>query len=687
MFTNMHFNSYILQVASNGPCSSCNMRGHVSFHVFVALSAISHKIDLENMSLLLIPFDLSLAVDAYRISLESNLIIELPGDWAPLVNLVELRLGHNKIENLPAGLSVLSTLLGLHVQNNRLTNIHVALVNLNRLRRLEAHGNPIEAIDVTFGHFWGQLEISIDSETLLYPPAEQLIKTGGSRGDILEVLDAWRRSRVTKALSLTHRSIREFPLISAWTTSDYLLLTSIDFSHNFIEVVPSWLGCMSELKILKLAGNPIHRISRNLAHALPGLVQFDVDWVNVEHSPGLPWIENGWIAIKKWWLFLQESSSRLQLESLDLENSDLHEVGLVCGSKLQSLHVKSCRMSAISSYWSLLTNLSTVDIENNPLITVESDPFQNMHLLGSCSICKCSVSKIKEDFFLSKWYLTSLNLSCNSLSMLPSSIGLATALTSINLDKNQLVSLPETWTSLRSLVICTIRKNYISSDLEALLKCQSNLRSLDLSYNRLQLFPCNPQNHTNLECLNVSHNMIVSTKHSNFSLLMKLKQFKVNDNSLHQPILELPAILENAKDLRCIDFSGNPMTFLPETCKKNAANMLILLRTLLSIVRTREVSADQDWDSVTLSFLLTRSDACILRATLQNVGLVQHPKELMLHDIVELDLSRNRIETISKELSQLTTLKSLNLSHNAIAVCKHDDVSLSLPYNLLQKMY
>jgi len=355
--------------------------------------------------------------------------------------------------------------------------------------------------------------------------------------------------------------------------------------------------------------------------------------------------------------------------------------------RLQSLHIESCHMSAISSHWSLLMNLSTADMETIALMSVQSEPFQNMHLLSSCTICKCCVSTIQDNFFLSKWYLTSLNLSCNALSTLPNSIGLATALTSINLDKNQLVSLPETWTSLRSLVLCTMKKNCISSDLEALLMYQSNLQSLNLSYNHLQHFPCDPQHHTNLECLDVSHNKIVSTRHSNFSHWKKLKKLKVNDNLLDQPMLELPIILEVAKDLRCIDFSGNPMTFLPENCKKNAANMLVLLETLLLVVRTREITAVHGWDSDTLSFLLSRSDACILRATLQNVGLIQHPQELMLHDIVVLDLSSNCIETISKQLSHLTALKSLNLSKNVISVCKEADVSLHLPYIQFHNVY
>jgi hypothetical protein len=119
---------------------------------------------------------------------------------------------------------------------------------------------------------------------------------------------------------------------------------------------------------------------------------------------------------------------------------------------------------------------------------------------------------------------------------------------------------------------------------------------------------------------------------------------------LTEPILELPTILEAAKDLRCIDFTGNPMSSLPESCKKNAAIMLELLKTLQSILSTREIMAECDWESDVLAFLLTRSEACILKATIQNLGLTQHPKDIMLHDVVVLDLSRNKIDRISKEL-------------------------------------
>jgi hypothetical protein len=406
-------------------------------------------------------------------------------------------------------------------------------------------------------------------------------------------------------------------------------------------------------------------------------MQFDVDWANVENNPGLPWIENGWDAIKKWWILLENSCSELQLESLNLAGSDLHDVALVCGSRLQSLHIQSCQIATLSPYWSLLINLSKLEVEGNALIDVRSAPFQNMLFLSSCSIFNCSVSQISADFFHSKWHLTSLNLSCNMLTMLPSSVGLATALTNINLDKNQLASLPESWTSLESLEICTIRKNVLSNcDIEELFKHLSKLRCLNLSCNQLQHFPLNPQNHTNLQLLDVSHNVISFTKHRNFFLWGQLQKFKANDNMLQEPILELPIILEVAKDLRCIDFTGNPMSLLPEHCRKSAANMLDLLKILLSITRTREIVADCVWESDTLVFLLTKSDSCIQKATLQNLRLFQHPKDIMLHDVVVLDLSYNNINLIAKELSQLTALKSLNLSHNVITTCKFDDVSL-----------
>jgi Leucine-rich repeat (LRR) protein len=637
------------------------MRGHVSFKTFVALSATSHRIDLENMSLHSIPFDLSLAVEVYRLSLENNLILELPNDWTPLVNLVELRLGCNNIQRLPAGLSVLSTLLGLYVQNNRLTQIPSALTSLVRLRRMDVHGNSIEAIGIEFGRFWGQLELSIDLENLIYPPADQLNKTGQSRCEILELLDAWWQSRITRALVLTHRNIRDFPAISEWTTSEYLHLTSIDFSHNCIQVIPSWIDCISDLKFLNLKENPICTISRKIAFVLPNLVQLDVDWANVEHNPGLPWIENGWCAIKKWWTELEESTSELQLTSLDLAGSNLHEVGLICGSRLQSLRINNCQVASVSPHWSLLTNLSTLEIEMNALSDLQSEPFQSMHLLNSCTIVNCSVDRISEGFFVSKWSLTILNLSCNKLSMLPDSIGLATALTNINLDKNRLDSLPDTWTSLHSIEACSIKKNILSGELDVLFMHLSKLKYLNLSQNRLDHFPLNPRHQTNLRSLNVSYNSITCLKHCNFQLWVELIKFKVNENLL--------------------DFTGNPMSLLPETCRKDAASMLTLLKMRLSIIRTHEIVAEHCWDRDTLDFLLSRSDSCIVTATFQNLGLFQHPMAIFLHvHVVVLDMSNNCIETISRNLSDLASLKSLNLSHNLIRECHVDDVGLCLEY-------
>jgi Leucine-rich repeat (LRR) protein len=166
--------------------------------------------------------------------------------------------------------------------------------------------------------------------------------------------------------------------------------------------------------------------------------------------------------------------------------------------------------------------------------------------------------------------------------------------------------------------------------------------------------------------------------------LVQLQTFKANNNLLQEPMLELPIILEVAKNLRCFDFSDNPMSLLPESCQKNATNMLQLLNILLSITKTREISAQCAWESDTLEFLLTRSGSCIKNASFQNLGLIHYPRDIVLHDVVVLNLSHNRINQISAQLSRLSALKSLILSHNAITTCKLEDVSLHIKINHVQ---
>jgi len=156
------------------------------------------------------------------------------------------------------------------------------------------------------------------------------------------------------------------------------------------------------------------------------------------------------------------------------------------------------------------------------------------------------------------------------------------------------------------------------------------------------------------------------------------------NNLLQEPMLELPIILEVAKNLRCFDFSDNPMSLLPESCQKNATNMLQLLNILLSITKTREISAQCAWESDTLEYLLTRSGSCIKNASFQNLGLIHYPRDIVLHDVVVLNLSHNRINQISAQLSRLSALKSLILSHNAITTCKLEDVSLHIKINHVQ---
>ena len=110
--------------------------------------------------------------------------------------------------------------------------------------------------------------------------------------------------------------------------------------------------------------------------------------------------------------------------------------------------------------------------------------------------------------------------------------------------------------------------------------------------------------------------------------------------------------------------------------------MIMLLKNLISIKQTGKIRADKLWGNDIIAFLLFRSNACILQATLQNLGLTQHPKDILLHNVVVLDLSYNCIDCISRELLRLTALKSLNLSHNIIKAFDLDEVSFELPLPL-----
>ncbi|XP_039993018.1 leucine-rich repeat-containing protein 57 isoform X2 [Xiphias gladius] len=157
---------------------------------------------------------------------------------------------------------------------------------------------------------------------------------------------------------------------------------------------------------------------------------------------------------------------------------------------------------------------------------------------------------------------------------------------------------------------------------EELQRLTSNLRTVDLSGNKIEVLPAAIGNFLHLKSLTLNSNRLTSVP-SEIGKLKKLETLSLNGNRIQQ----LPPSLGQLKALRTLSLAGNQISDFPPG--------LATLRQL---------------DLLDLS-----------RNQIQNV-----PAEVSELQAIEINLNQNQISVLSAEVSQCPRLKVLRLEENCL---------------------
>ncbi|XP_068194705.1 leucine-rich repeat-containing protein 57 [Antennarius striatus] len=183
---------------------------------------------------------------------------------------------------------------------------------------------------------------------------------------------------------------------------------------------------------------------------------------------------------------------------------------------------------------------------------------------------------------------------------------------------------------------------------EELQRLTSNLRTVDLSGNKIEVLPAAIGNFLQLKSLTLNSNRLFDIP-SEISKLKKLETLSLNGNRIQQ----LPSTLGQLKTLRTLNLSGNQISEFPSG-----------LGTLRHL------------DLLDLS-----------RNKIQNV-----PSEVSELQAIEINLNQNQISVLSPEVSACPRLKVLRLEENCldlpsipVSILKDSQVSLfSVEGNLFE---
>ncbi|RZF38099.1 hypothetical protein LSTR_LSTR006498 [Laodelphax striatellus] len=246
-----------------------------------------------------------------------------------------------------------------------------------------------------------------------------------------------------------------------------------------------------------------------------------------------------------------------------------------------------------------------------------------------------------------KWWefkpLEVLNLSHNSIKVLPRELGILEALVELNVENNKIGELPEEIGQLRHLKVLKAKINSLKSVPIELFKLKEIIH-LDLSENSLEEIHEGLGDLVTLQTLDISRNKL-----SAFPLSLGYLTSLVTLNISHNQLASVPEEIQNLRGLTELDISHNniselpPMTYMSHLMVIEAScNQIGELPTFNNCRKLREVRFGQN--------KIEKIDVC---------NFEEVPVSVLI-------LSSNQISEVPDDVARLTTLTILDISNNSI---------------------
>lgn len=175
---------------------------------------------------------------------------------------------------------------------------------------------------------------------------------------------------------------------------------------------------------------------------------------------------------------------------------------------------------------------------------------------GACQLSKSTLREFPNDLLKIAKVLRTLDLSENSISQLPASIGNFENLKYFSMNQNKLGSLPPLFGKLQKLETLSLNKNLLTSLPQSFDQLR-HLRTLSLSCNRFTQIPDMLGNLKNLEVLDLSHNKItVVPDHARNLQVVELILNQNQISSISEAIIECPRLKIMRLEENCLPLTA-----------------------------------------------------------------------------------------------------------------------------------
>ncbi|KAF2076854.1 hypothetical protein CYY_001821 [Polysphondylium violaceum] len=508
------------------------------------------------------------------------------------ISLQRLLLGRNKLTSIPERVGELDRLNTIDLSYNRLTELPVSLSNLNELTTLILSGNKFmipanpENEAIYNKHQQQQQQHQGDNSE------QTAANTSNNRLSTMVQLNVnnylpWELCYNTnlKKLDLGSNQSRDdtwegenfLPLGIFWYAQLETLilsfcqlksicqdiqhleaLTFLDISNNCLQELPKELGSLSNLSTLLAFHNEIKSIPDELCSLSESLISLDLSNNQISTLPSdlcyFIYLENLNLSnnlikeIPNSWFSINNNNN-------DSEEEQQQQYGLF---SLKTLKFRNNQLVAIpDSIFSTSTSLVTIDFSVNQIESLPTENIQYLEKLVTLLLFNNFLTSIPEQLFEINGggSLSTLNVSGNRLTCLPSTIWSCESLSILSIGYNNIeeIKFPNS-TCFQSLEELYCNGNIgielkcdISSDIESCAIEFPYLRELGLGSCQLRSIPSFIKEIKSLEKLDLSNNQIESIPDW-IGTLEHLLVLDLSYNSIESP-LSNNGIFEHLKNL------------------------------------------------------------------------------------------------------------------------------------------
>ncbi|KAK1438519.1 hypothetical protein QVD17_04328 [Tagetes erecta] len=254
--------------------------------------------------------------------------------------------------------------------------------------------------------------------------------------------------------------------------------------------------------------------------------------------------------------------NEMKFSSLGISNG-VYKIQLIAS---QGLHQGSRPIKKES-----ITKTNTITREKQ--ITVVKSQFQRWKLTGVISLSNTGIKDIPQEVWDCGSSVRFLDLNSNSIEGIPEAIGGLTSLQKLVLNANLIKDESLSWkglSSLKSLSSLSLSQNLLTtlpSDLAAL----TTLKELHIAHNKLTCLPDEIGLLVHLEVLEANDNRL-TTICSCIGSCSALVEVDLSQNLL----TELPETISNLRNLKALHLHNNGLKSLPSTLLKNCCQLSTL---------------------------------------------------------------------------------------------------------------